>query len=121
MLKYEWSLTSLGLYDVTSNPAGAGTLVAGPMSAAWQAGKDGDMGQRPQAGDLVLLTYQGDLFLNRLADGGAELADDPFADAATACQRESHADAGWAVRVRCLSALTPRSCCRLIRSRPIPA
>ena len=41
------------------------------MTAAWQAGRDGDIGMRPQAGDLVLGTYTGDLFLGRLADGGA--------------------------------------------------
>jgi hypothetical protein len=95
MLKYEWTLTGLALYDVTSG--GTETLVKGPLSAAWQVGRDGDLGKRPQAGDLVLLTYQNDLFLNRLADSGAGLANDPIADAATACQREVTAEAGWAV------------------------
>ncbi|MGH8639664.1 MAG: hypothetical protein ACREUZ_21240, partial [Burkholderiales bacterium] len=95
MLKYEWTLTGLALYDVTTSSAG--TLVKGPLSGAWQAGRDGDPGKRPQAGDLVLLTYQGDLFLNRLADGGAGLANDPIAEAATACQREVTPEVGWAV------------------------
>ena len=95
MLKYEWTLTGLALYDITNNSAG--TLVKGPLSGAWQTGRDGDLGKRPQAGDLVLLTYQGDLFLNRLADGGAGLANDPIADAATACQREVKPEIGWAV------------------------
>lgn len=97
MLRYDWTLTRLALYDVTDDPHGPGTLVPGPMSAAWQAGKDGDIGVRPQAGDLVLLTYQGDLFLNRLADGGKNLPDDPLADASTACQRRVNAVEGWAV------------------------
>ncbi|HVO88005.1 MAG TPA: hypothetical protein VMV45_05655, partial [Casimicrobiaceae bacterium] len=97
MLRYEWTLTYLALYDVTGDEHGTGTLVKGPMSAAWQAGKDGDLGKRPQAGDLVLLTYQGDLFLDALADGGAKLDPDPLAQASTACQRESNATIGWAV------------------------
>src|SRR5262249_26413740 len=33
MLKYEWTLTGLGLYDVTNDANGAGTLVKGPLSA----------------------------------------------------------------------------------------
>lgn len=97
MLRYEWTLSGLALYDVTGDPDGPGTLVAGPMEAAWQAGKDGDIGTRPQAGDLVLLTYQGDLHLARLADGGAGSDSDPLADSATACQREVRAIEGWAV------------------------
>jgi hypothetical protein len=97
MLRYEWTLTRLALYDVTADVHGAGTLVPGPMSAAWQAGKDGDLGRRPQGGDLVLLTYQGDLFLDALADAGAGLPADPLADASTACQREVNATEGWAV------------------------
>jgi len=97
MLRYEWTLTRVALYDVTGDVHGAGTLVPGTMSAAWQAGKDGDLGTRPQAGELVLLTYQGDLFLDPLADAGAGLASDPLADASTACQREVTAIEGWAV------------------------
>ncbi len=95
MLKYEWTLTGLALYDVKA--VGADKLVKGPLSAAWQTGRDGDLGKRPQAGNIVLLTYEGDLYLNRLADGGAGLANDPIADAATACQREVKAEEGWAV------------------------
>jgi hypothetical protein len=97
MLRYEWTLNRLALLDVTGDVHGSGKLVAGPMSAAWQAGKDGDLGTRPQAGDLVLLTYQGDLFLDRLADAGAGLPVDPLVDASTACQREVNATVGWAV------------------------
>jgi hypothetical protein len=97
MLRYEWTLTRLALFDVTGDERGSGTLIKGPMSAAWQAGKDGDLGTRPQAGDLVLLTYQGDLYLDRLADGGANLKPDPLTDASTACQREVNAIVGWAV------------------------
>jgi len=97
MLRYEWTLTSLGLYDVTNDLHGAGTLVTKSMTAAWQAGRDGDLGKRPQAGDLVLGTYVGDLFLGRLADGGAGLPDDPLENAATACQHEEPPVIGWAV------------------------
>jgi hypothetical protein len=97
MLRYEWTLTRLALFDVTGDEHGPGTLVKGPMSAAWQAGKDGDLGTRPQAGELVLLTYQGDLYLDRLADGGANLKPDPLAEASSACQREVNVTIGWAV------------------------
>jgi hypothetical protein len=97
MLRYEWTLTGLALYDVTDDPGGAGTLVPGPLSAAWQVGKDGDIGTRPQPGDLVLLTYQGDLILDRLADAGAGLPHDPLTDAASACHGEGKPEIGWAV------------------------
>jgi hypothetical protein len=97
MLRYEWTLNSLRLVDVTSDPAGPGTPVAGPLSAAWQLGKDGDMGVRPQAGDLVLLTYQGDLWLNRLADGGQGLDHNPMEESARFCLGESSGQLGWAV------------------------
>ena len=102
MVHYEWTLAGLQLFDVTSDPDGPGTLVPGTLSAAWQAGKDGDMGVRPQAGDLVLLTYQGDLWLNRLADGGAALPHDPLKETASLCEGE-HArnSAGrWATALR---------------------
>jgi hypothetical protein len=96
MLRYDWSLTGLALYDVTE-PQGPAALVAGPLSAAWQAGKDGDLGRRPQAGDLVLLTYHGHLFLNRLSDHGTGLPHDPLQAAANACLQQVDAVAGWAV------------------------
>lgn len=97
MLRYEWTLDSLRLLDVTADPAGSGTPVGGPLSAAWQLGKDGDMGVRPQAGDLVLLTYQGDLWLNRLADGGLQLPYNPTKELAHLCEGMSTPSPGWAV------------------------
>jgi hypothetical protein len=95
MLHYEWTLTNLALFDVTDNANSV--LVPGKMSAAWQVGKDGDIGTRPQAGDLVLLTYQGDLIINRLADAGAGLPHDPLDDTANRCHRRSVAVLGWAI------------------------
>ena len=97
MLHYEWTLTSLELFDVTNDLNGPGTPVPGPLSAAWQLGKDGDPGARPQAGDLVLLTYQGDLWLNRLTDAGANLPYDPVEETANFCQGDVRAQLGWAV------------------------
>ena len=97
MLTYRWTLKGLQLLDVTGDPAGPGTPVGGPLSAAWQLGKDGDMGLRPQAGDLVLLTYQGDLWLNRLADGGVELPFNPMHELASLCEGETAPSLGWAV------------------------
>lgn len=95
MLRYEWSLRKLALVDVTDDPSGA--AVAGPLSGAWQLGKDGDLGVRPQAGDLVLLTYQGDLWLNRLADAGVSTPGDPLGEAGRLCLEEPGPNAGWAV------------------------
>jgi hypothetical protein len=97
MLRYEFALSSLGLFDVTADPHGAGTLVPGPLSAAWQVGRDGDPGIRPQAGDLVLLTYRGDLWLDRLADAGEGLPWDPMDAAGRACEPVPDAAVGWAV------------------------
>ena len=95
MLRYDWRLDGIRLVDVTDDPAGA--PVPGPLSAAWQAGRDGDMGVRPQAGDLVLLTYQGDLWVNRLADAGQGLPSNPIDDAARFCRPTPPAQPGWAV------------------------
>ena len=97
MLSYDWDLTGLSLSDVTDDPDGPGTLVAGELSGAWQLGKDGDPGVRPQAGDLVLLTYQGDLWLNRLADGGAGLPDDPIGAPGRLCEDEPDRGPTWVV------------------------
>jgi hypothetical protein len=97
MLRYDWSLTKLALVDVTDDPDGPGTPVVGPLSAAWQVGKDGDIGVRPQAGDLVLLTYQGDLWINRLADAGTSLPGDPLGEAGRLCEDEPGPESGWVV------------------------
>ena len=97
MLSYDWDLTHLTLSDVTGDPHGPGTLVPGPLSGAWQVGKDGDPGVRPQAGDLVLLTYQGDLWLNRLADAGERLPDDPLGAAGSYCKNEPDPGPTWVV------------------------
>ena len=45
----------------------------------------------------MLLTYQGDLWLNRLADGGAALPHDPLKETASLCEGETRAQLGWAV------------------------
>jgi len=98
MLHYEWMLKTLELFDVTNDEAGFGAKVvpAAPLSAAWQKGKAGALGVRPQAGELVLLTYDSELWVLRLADGGKSLppAED---DAATMCQLRIEAQAGWAI------------------------
>ncbi|MFC4169392.1 hypothetical protein [Teichococcus aestuarii] len=97
MLEYRWSLHGLSLRDVTGDEDGPGTPVPGPLSAAWQKGKDGDPGRRPQAGELVLLTCVNDLWLDRLADGGASLPPSPAEDSETICRFEHAARIGWAV------------------------
>lgn len=98
MLRYEWQLNGVRLVEVTdADPNGAGVPVSGPLSAAWQAGRDGDMGTRPQAGDLVLLTHQGDLWVDRLADAGEGLASNPIREAGRICLPSPPAQPGWAV------------------------
>jgi hypothetical protein len=97
MLQYEWTLARLALSDVTDDLNGPGKLVNGPLSGAWQAGKDGDLGTRPQPGDLVLLTYRDDLHLAPIASAGAGSPNDPLERAATACQHEVAPVIGWAV------------------------
>jgi hypothetical protein len=97
MLEYEWMLTGLTLSDVTNDLHGSGTLKAGPLSAAWQAGQAGDLGTRPQPGDLVLLTYSDNLSLGALASAGKDSPNDPLSKAATACMSEVAPAAGWAV------------------------
>jgi len=103
MLRYEWTLTALELFDVTDSDAGSKLAPAAPLSAAWQKGKAGALGTDPQAGELVLLTYDGAMWLDRLADGGAGLPASPLDDPATACQATVAAQTGWAVGVGALA------------------
>ena len=96
MLSYDWDLTGLSLSDVTDDPDGPGTLVAGELSR--RAARQGRRhGVRPQAGDLVLLTYQGDLWVNRLADGGPGLPDDPIGAPGRLCEDEPDRGPTWVV------------------------
>lgn len=95
MLRYDWILNSITLTDVTDSDVGVN--VAGPLSAAWQAAKDGNMGIRPQPGELVLLTWKNHLWLDRLADSGSSLPNDPLIEAAGLCELEATALIGWAV------------------------
>jgi hypothetical protein len=97
MLNYSWTLVSLVLVDVTGNPDGVGTLVAGPLAAAWQAGKSGDAGKVAEAPELVLLTPQRDLWLDRLADGGVSLPHDPIGSTSHICEGAAEPVIGWAV------------------------
>lgn len=94
LLLYEWELTKLELVDDT-NPS-APTLVPGPLSWAWLAGKFGDAGGQPEPAELALLTPRGDLWFDALGDAGASLPHDPLGTAADICQARSEARLGWA-------------------------
>jgi len=97
MLQYQWTLTTLTLLDVTDDPDGPGTPVSGPLSAAWQRGKSGDAGTTAESPELILLTPQRDLWLDRLADAGAHLPHDPIDATTNICEGEASAAVGWAV------------------------
>lgn len=100
MLEYRWSLAGLSLSDVSDDEDGPGQPVIGPLSAAWQKGKDGPLGVRPQAGELVLLTYEPDIWTAALADGGAKLPPAPSEDPGTLCHYAELPRIGWAVGSR---------------------
>lgn len=98
MMWYEWSLDRLELVDVTDEAdpfAGAGVRPDGLLSCRWQV-------PRSQSGpgdvsELVLFSTSSTLWLNRLADAGEGLPQDPIEAAADICQSRVAAEPGWAI------------------------
>jgi hypothetical protein len=95
LLSYQWSLDGITLLDVTDNPDG--DVVPGPLSGGWQVGKFGDAGGQPEPAELVLLTPQRDLWIDRVSDAGASLPNDPLKGLAQLCQTTAVARLGWAL------------------------
>lgn len=91
MLEYRWSLTQVVLAEQ------AGTdwhPVDGPLSAAWQWGKTGDNNSLGQAAELVLLTPEKLVWLQRLHDPESAPGD-PLHALANACRPRIDAVDGW--------------------------
>ncbi len=99
MLHYTWRLEEVTLRDVTDEAdklSGPGTPPAGQLAAQWQLPRDGVGGSA--VAELQLLSTGGDLWLNRLIDGGASLPGNPLKHSADLCQAEVPNPApGWAV------------------------
>ena len=100
MLHYNWRLESVRLADVTDEPdkvAGIGTPPSGQLSARWQTPRTGAGGT--DVSELVLFSTGPDLWVNRLADGGAALpGGDPLEQAADVCRATvPEPGPGWAV------------------------
>lgn len=97
MLSYQWHLTGLTLVDVTDEAdplTGPGVKPNGELAARWQAPRgstDGDVCE------LLLLSTSGDLWVNRLADGGEGLPTNPLQQTADICRRRVGPESGWAV------------------------
>ncbi len=100
MLRYEWTLDELGLFDVTEaeNKFDGGERFgadAGPahLPARWQVSRGG--GDDLQ--ELVLLSLTADLWVNRRSDAGTGLPHDPLRLSSDFCNRKVVAEPGWAV------------------------
>jgi hypothetical protein len=94
LLQYTWTLTGLKLFDVTG---GAEVLVPGSFSGEWQYGKFGDAGGQAEAAELILLTPEPAVWIDRMVDGGEGAPHDPLQDIARICQGEVKALPGWAL------------------------
>jgi hypothetical protein len=90
MLHYSWRLERVELHDVTDEPDkinGPGTMPAGRLAARWQVPRSGTGGS--DISELVLFSTGPDLWVNRLADGGARLpGGDPLKAAADICNTD---------------------------------
>jgi hypothetical protein len=95
LLRYDWELTGLVLVDCTDPKNEA--VVAGSFSAAWLDGKFGNAGSQPEPAELALLTPNGDLWFDALADAGKSLPHDPLGARADICRRRREPLPGWAV------------------------
>ena len=98
MLHYNWRLETVTLRDVTGEADkvnGPGTLPPGQLAARWQVPRSGPGGS--DVNELLLLSTGPDLWVNRLADGGAG-AGDPLKGAADICNAAPREpEPGWAV------------------------
>jgi len=100
MLFYNWRLESVTLRDVTQEADkinGAGTGPAGQLAARWQVPRSGPGGS--DISELLLFSTGPDLWVNRLADGGASLpGDNPLKAGADICHATLPDPApGWAI------------------------
>lgn len=98
MLHYEWRLDEFALADVTDEAdkfAGAGKAPPGQLSSRWQAPR-GDGGST-DISELLLFSTSSALWVNRLADSGADLPSQPLEQAANLCQTAVYAQPGWAI------------------------
>jgi hypothetical protein len=101
MLHYDWQLDEITLVDVSDEAeadklSGAGTAPPGQLAAAWQVARTGATGG--DVNELILFSNGPDIWLNRVADGGASLPDDPISIVGTICQTSLDPPRpGWAV------------------------
>ena len=94
VLRYEWRLDGLNLVEVTDEVdkrTGAGTALAGQLSARWQTARPGG-----DVTELLLFSTSGDLWMNRVAVDGTK-PPKPLTDNAEICRRGVEAQPGWAV------------------------
>ncbi|MEA2914553.1 MAG: hypothetical protein QOJ15_6634, partial [Bradyrhizobium sp.] len=101
MLHYDWSLDRVELFDVTDVTAEAdkfngGTKVSGVLLSQWQTPRT-TTAAGADVNELLLLSSSADLWINRLADSGANVPDNPLQSAANICQLSVAATRGWAV------------------------
>ncbi|MDT7934792.1 MAG: hypothetical protein RQ833_09335 [Sphingomonadaceae bacterium] len=92
MLRYDWRVTRVALME--RQPDGSWTLVAGSLSARWQAGKSGDANAVAQAAELLLLTPDPAVWLQKLHDPAAAPGD-PLGALANNCRVRPSAQPGW--------------------------
>jgi hypothetical protein len=100
MLHYNWQLETVTLTDVTDEPDkvnGPGTIPAGQFASRWQVPRGGP--GESDVNELLLFSTGPDLWVNRLADGGASLpGGDPLKAAADICgDNVPDPGRGWAV------------------------
>ena len=96
MLTYQWHLDTVSLVDVTDEEdqwTGPGTAPPGKLTSRWQTSR-GDGTYLPE---LVLFSNSGDLWVNRLADGGVGQPHPPLQQGASPCTTRVSAVPGWAV------------------------
>jgi hypothetical protein len=100
MLRYVWTLEKFGLFDVTdvTDPATQGFVAPGGFAARWQQprGSSGNV----EFNELVLFSTGTELWINRLADAGEGLRNDPLLHTANICKLpDLEPQDGWSVGV----------------------
>ena len=105
-LRYTYSLAGLRLVEVdgANETLVAGTLADGSsgLEACWLVPKSGDAANRNGARELALLTWETQLWMRRLIDGGTNLPDDPNSRVTNYCQPRRRPIAGWALGANAL-------------------
>lgn len=94
MLFYRWRLDRLELWDVTDAPdqLTGGTKLPGELAASWQVPRSTSSGD---VSELVLFSKSNSVWVNRVADGGANLPGTPLQ--IDPCHRTASAEMGWAI------------------------